>query len=220
MVITQNKPAPVSKKILEKLRLKKEKIMLKEEIFQIIKEYQKIYRRKVNLISLWTYLRKNNYLRRLLGDYYYIYSVEERYHHYCQFSEEELVFQVLDKMKISWYLGLERALIENKISWQVLNIIPIINSRFSGLKKLGNSRFKFIKTTEKKLTFGLIGTKTNNQVHYFYSDPEKTHLDFLHFSSYGGKDPETIKKHLDFKINKIILRKYARKYTHKIQERA
>ena len=53
----------------------------------------------MNLISLWTYLRKNNYIKRILKDYYYIYSLEERHDRYCKFSEEELIFLVLEKLK-------------------------------------------------------------------------------------------------------------------------
>ncbi len=215
MVTRQNK---TSAKIVQKLRAGTEKIILKEKIFQIITEYQRIYRQKVNFNSLWTYLRKSNYIRRILGDYYYVYSWKERADHYCQYSEEELIFLVLGLMKIKWYLGLERALQEHKISWQVLNRLPIINTHFSGLKRLGNSLFKFIKTGEKKCTFGLIKRKTNNQVTYFYSDLEKTHLDFLYFNSYLGKDIEIIRRQLDFKIRSNIVKRYARHYSKKLQK--
>jgi len=215
MVTTRNR---ISRKIIDKLRLKEEKILSKEEIIGVIKAYSKIYIRKVNLISLWTYLRKNNYIKRILGNYYYIYSLDERYNHYCEFSEEELVFLVLKKMKLKWYLGLETALKENKISWQALNVISIINNKFSGIKKLGNSRFKFIKTKQNKFNLGLFEKKTNNKVKYFYSDLEKTYLDFLYFYSYMGKNIENIKKTLDFKIKKNKLLKYVKVYSKKIQE--
>lgn len=220
MVILQNKiiKSKASRKIIDKLRLSREKIVSKEEIFKIIREYEKIYKRKVNLISLWTYLRKSRYIKRILGDYYYVYSLEERYSNYCQYSEEELVFLVLDRMRIKWHLGMERAVIENKASWQALNIIPIINNHFSGIKKLGNSKFKFIKTKEKRFGFGLIEKRTNNSVKYFYSDLEKTYLDFLYFYSYEGKSLESIRKNIDFKVNKCRLRKYAKNYPKKIGE--
>lgn len=215
MVIVKNK---ISKKIINKLRLNPEKILNKEEIIKTIKEYSKIYKTKVNLISLWTYLRKDNYIKRVLGDYYYIYSLEERYNKYCKFSEEELIFLVLEKMKIKWCLGLESALKENKITWQVFNIVTIINNHFSGIKKLGNSKFKFIKTKDKRFNFGLIKAETNNKVRYFYSDLEKTYLDFLYFSSYKGKDIKSLKKNLDFKIENSKIIKYAKHYSKKIQE--
>jgi hypothetical protein len=172
----------------------------------------------VNLISLWTYLRKSNYIKRILGDYYYIYSLKERSNHYCRYSEEELIFFVLGKMKIKWYLGLERALQEHKISWQVLNSIAIINTYFSGIKRFGSSRFKFIRTHEKRCKFGLIKRKTNNQVTYFYSDLEKTYLDFLYFYSYQGRDIETIQRQLDFKIKADVVKRYAQHYSKKIQK--
>ena len=52
---------------------------------------------------------------------------------------------------------------------------------FSGIKKFGNSKFKFIKTKEERLNFGLIKIETNNKVTYYFSDLEKTYLDFLYF---------------------------------------
>lgn len=215
MVTKENK---ISRKIIDKLRLNKEKIISKEEILKIIKEYERIYRIEVNLISLWTYLRKDRYIKRILGDYYYVYSLEERHDDYCHFSEEELIFLVLEKMKVRWYLGLETALKENKISWQAFTIAIIINNRFSGFKKLGNSGFKFIKTKEKRFNFGLIENRTNNNVRYFYSDLEKTYLDFLYFYSYEGKDPKVVKKNLDFEVKKERLLKYAENYSRKIRE--
>jgi len=215
MVITKNK---ISRRIIDKLRLNPEKILTKEEIIRTIKEYSKVYKTKINLISLWTYLRKDNYVKRILGDHYYVYSLEERYNHYCKFSEEELVFLVLEKMRIRWYLGFESALKENKITWQALNVVVIINNRFSGIKRLGNSKFRFIRTKDNKFKFGLIKNKTNNSVKYFYSDLEKTYLDFLYFSSYKGKDVEVLKKNLDFKIEKKKVVKYSKHYSNKIQE--
>lgn len=219
MVIIQNKiqKSNTSKKIIDKLRVRNEKIFSKEEIFRIIREYEEIYKKKVNLISLWTYLRKDRYIKRILGDYYYTFSLEERYNHYCRYSEEELVFLVLEKMKVNWYLGLERALIENKVSWQALNIIPIINDHFSGIKRLGNSKFKFMKAKEAIFKFGLTNRRTNNNVKYFYSDLEKTYLDFLYLYSYEGKDIESIKKNLDFKVDKNKLKRYAQQYSKKIE---
>ncbi len=175
------------------------------------------YKTKVNLTSLWTYLRKNIYVKRILGDYYYIYSLDERYNRYCKFSEEELVFLVLERMNIKWYLGLESALKENKITWQALNVITIINNHFSGIKRLGNSKFKFIKTKDNKFKFGLIKKKTNNSVIYFCSDLEKTYLDFLYFSSYKGKDVKAIRGDMDFNIKKSKIIKYVKYYSNKIR---
>ncbi len=206
-----------SKKIIDKLRMNSEKVISKKEIIDIINEYSKLYKVKVNLISLWTYLRKDNYIKRILGDYYYIYSLEERYHHYCRHSEEEMVYIVLKKMQIKWYLGLENALKENKITWQALNAISIINNYFSGLKKFGNSKFKFIKTKDNKFRFGLIKKRTNNGVIYFYSDLEKTYLDYVYYS-YKGKNIKILKKNMEFKINQKKIVEYAKYYPKRIQE--
>jgi len=213
MVTVKNKKSRV---IIDKLRFQKEKILSKEEIIKTMEDYQKIYKIKVNMISIWTYLRKDSYIKRILGDYYYVFSLEERHNHYCNFSEEELVFFVLEKMRVRWYLGLETALKENKITWQALNVVIIVNNNLSGIKKLGNSEFKFIKTKEERFNFGLIKKETNNKVSYFYSDLEKTYLDFLYF--YKEKDIENMKKNLDFEVKKDKLKRYAINYSKKIQE--
>jgi len=213
MVTLKNKK---SRAIIDKLRSKKEKILSKEEIVRTINDYQRVYKTKINILSLWTYLRKDNYIKRILGDWYYISSLEERYNHYCNFSEEELVFLTLEKMRLNWYLGLESALKENKISWQALNIVIVINNHFSGIKKLGKSKFKFIKTKEKRINFGMLKSETNNKVAYFYSDPEKTYIDFLYF--YKNKDLKDMIKNLDFKVRKDLLKEYAQSYSKKIQE--
>ena len=215
MVTIKNK---ISKRIIEKLRLNTEKILSKKEIIGTIEEFSKIYKIKVNLISLWVYLRKNNYIKRILGDFYYVYSLDEKYNKYNKFSDEELVFLILEKIRIKWYLGLESALRENKIIWQALNIRTIINNKFSGIKKLGNSKFNFIKTKDNKFKFGLIKKKTSNNVFIVYSDLEKTYLDFLYFYSYKGNDIKNIKKNLDFKIKKSVVIKYSKDYSKKIQE--
>lgn len=215
MVTMQNK---ISGKIVEKLRSRKEPIISKEEIVRIINEYQRIYQKKVNFSSLWTYLRKSNYIKRILGDYYYIYSLEERYNRYCRYSDEELLFLVLEKMGVRWYLGLERALREHKIGWQALSLVPIINTYFSSTKKIGGSTFRFIKTQEKRCQFGLMEKKTSNGVLYYYSDLEKTYLDFLYFSSYQGKDVGSIQQQLDFKVNMKKVKRYAQYYSQKIRQ--
>ena len=215
MVTLQNRISP---KIIEKLRFQKENIISKEDIFHTLEEYQRIYKKKINILSIWTSIRKSKYIRRILNDYYYIYSLEERHHQYCKYSEEELIFLVLEKMNMLWYLGLERSLREHNVSWQTLNSIPIINTRFSGIKKLGSSRFKFIKTKEKRCRFGLLHKKTRNGVKYFYADLEKTYLDFLYFHSYQGKNINAIQKQLDFKIKMRIVKKYSKHYSEKVQK--
>ena len=52
MVTTKNK---VSRRIIDKLRLNHEKILSKEVIIKTIKEYSRVYKTKVNLISLFCY---------------------------------------------------------------------------------------------------------------------------------------------------------------------
>ena len=214
MVTTRNN---ISRKIIDKLRLRKDKIISKKEIIETIEEYQRIYKIKVNILSLWTYLRKDNYVKRILKDYYYIYSLEEKHNKYCIFSEEELVFLVLKKMKIKWYLGLESALKKNNLIWQAQNVIIIINNYFSGIKEIKNTKFRFIKTKENKFNMGLIKKYSNNKVKYSYSDLEKTLLDFIYFNK--NISTETMKKNFNFKIRNNKIKDYLKHYPKKVWEK-
>ena len=121
-------------------------------------------------------------------------------------------------MKIKWYLGLERALREHNLGWQALHLVPIINTYFSGIRKVGSSRFRFMKTQEKRCRFGLREKRTNNGVKYFYANLEKTYLDFLYFHSYQGKDIKSIQRQLDFRVRMKRVRKYAAYYSGKVRE--
>jgi len=135
----------------------------------------------------------------------------------ASFQKKSCFFLLWKKMKIKWYLGLESALKENKITWQALNTVTIINNNFSGIKRLEIPSSGLLKQ-KAGLIWAIIKKKTNNSVAYFYSDPEKTYLDFLYFYSYSGKDINVLKKNLDFKVEKSKIIKYAKDYTTKIQE--
>lgn len=157
---------------------RKNKIIKKEEIIKLIEEYNKNFKKVSIKNALW-YLSRQNYIKRIFLNYYYINSFEEKVRKICNLQDNELLFEVLNKEKIKWYLGLNSALYELGQTWQAQNMQTIINNRISGKKKVAGMNVIFIKI-KRDLIFGLLKDKTKNGILYFYSDQEKTRLDFAY----------------------------------------
>ena len=94
--------------------------------------------------------------------------------------DKELVFLVLNKEKIKWYIGLNTAIYEQGKTWQTPNMINIINTRLSGKRKIVGLKVRFLKIRDD-LIFGLKEKETDHNVRYFYSDPAKTYIDMVYF---------------------------------------
>ena len=160
---------------LQEALLNRGKIFEKEEILHLFEEYKKL-RYISNHKNIIEYLSKHNYIKRIFLGYYYINSYDEKERSFCNYTDRELIFSVLNKEKIKWYLGLNTAIYEQGKTWQTPNMINIINTRISGRRKIVGLKVRFIKIKEE-LVFGLKESQTNNKVIYFYSDPAKTYID-------------------------------------------
>jgi|SRR3989344_1613795 len=168
-----------------------EKIIRKIEIVKLIKDYNdKI--EKVSIANAVWYLSRQNYIKRIFLDYYYVNSMEEREMKFCKYMNKELLFLVLNRLNIKWYLGLTSAMYNRGEIWQTPNILVVINNKFSSERIITGLKIKFIKIKEK-LIFGLIKEKTDNGVEYSYSNKEKTELDNVYLSRKGkvAKDKKT-----------------------------
>jgi len=177
---------------------RREKIVRKRDILTLIEEYNKRLGKISVKNALW-YLSRYNYIKRVFLDYYYINSIEEREKNICKYEERELLFEVLNKEKIKWYLGLSSALYELGNISQFPVVLTIINNKISGNRTILRRDVRFIKIKES-LIFGLNSKKTKNKITLFFSNPEKTNLDFVYF-----------KINRKFEKNKKI-REYAKKY--------
>jgi len=164
---------------LHEALLNRGKIFKKEEILRIFEEYKKL-KSNSNHKNIIEYLSKHNYLKRIFLGYYYINSYDEKERSFCNYTDRELIFSILNKEKVKWYLGLNTAIYEQGKTWQTPNMINVINTRISGRRKIVGLNVKFIKIKED-LVFGLKELKTNNKVPYFYSDPAKTYIDKVYF---------------------------------------
>jgi len=164
--------------------LNRGKIFKKNEIVNLLEEYKglrlSVNNKNINNRNIIEYLSKHNYLKRIFLSYYYVNSYDEKKRNFCNYLNKELLFIVLNKEKIKWYLGLNTAIYEQGKTWQTPNMVNIINTRISGKKKIVGLKIRFIKIKEN-LIFGLKESKTKNKIIYFYSDPAKTYLDKVYF---------------------------------------
>ncbi len=155
------------------------KILSKAEIIMIINEYNKNFKTNMGEKFL-NYLSKQRYIKRIFSHIYYIRSFDERNRNFLEFEDKEILFMTLNKLKIKWYVGLGSSLYTQGKTWQTPNQISIVNTRFSGVKKILGLKVAFFKTKEG-LIFGLKKMQTNHKIEYFYSDPAKTHIDMVYF---------------------------------------
>ena len=158
--------------------LNRRKIQSRVEINRIIKSYEKFKGKKNS--NLLKYLSRQKYIRRIFSGLYYINSFDERNRNFCEFEDKEIVFMALNKLGIKWYVGLGYALYLQGKKWQTPNQISIVNTKFSGIKRVFGLKVKFFKTKEN-LIFGLKTAKTSHDIPYLYSDPAKTHIDRVYF---------------------------------------
>jgi len=139
-------------------------------------------------------LRKNRDIIYVFKGYYYLLSSKEKEGSYNEYSTNEMVYAILNKLNIKWYLGLYSALERNNIIWQgVVNPI-IVNSELSGEKKILEVKYKFYKMKRDKLDFGHIKKITKNRITFYYSDPEKTYIDFIYFNKNPPSELSNFKK--------------------------
>ena len=184
--------------IYEALLNRKEKVCHKSDIIGIIKEYNKLIGKINAQNSLW-YLSRHKYLKRIIFDFYYINSLDERERGFCNYEDKELIFTVMNKLEVKWYIGLNYALYLLGKTWQIPNNLIIINNKLSGDKQVLGIHVKFAKIKEN-LIFGLKKGLTKNRISYFYSDLAKTYIDLAYFR----------------RLNKIVkiakTEKYSRRY--------
>ena len=171
------------KSIYSALLNRGKKIMRKKEIVQLIEDYNNKIKKVSVTNALW-YLSRQNYIKRIFLYYYYINSIEERELKFCKYMDKELLFLVLNKLDVKWYLGLTSARYSGGETWQTPNMLIVVNDRFSGERIIAGLKSRFIKI-KKSLIFGLIKEKTENGIEYYYSDKEKTKLDEVYLSRKG-----------------------------------
>lgn len=151
-------------------------------------------------------LRQNRDILYVFKGYYYLLSSKEKEGTYTDYSTNEMVYTILNKLNIKWYLGLYSALERNNIIWQGVVNPTIVNSNISGEKKILGIKYQFHKMKRELLDFGYTKMITKNRITFYYSDPEKTYIDFRYFR----KNPPL---ELSDAMKRENLRSYLRKYS-------
>ena len=158
-------------------------------------------------------LRKNRDILYIFKSYYYLLDPREKKGSYTEYSTNEMVYAILNKLNIKWYLGLYSALERNNIIWQgVVNPI-IVNSELSGEKKILGVKYQFHKLKRELLDFGRIKKTTKNRITFYYSDPEKTYIDFIYFNKNPPSELSNVAKNEK-------LRLYLKNYSKNFKNRA
>jgi len=161
-------PMKIDKKIIKNiLESIKDKLISKKQLINAFKDVlQNKYTEEV-IVNL----RRNKDILYIFKGYYYILNPKEKEGDYTEYSTNEMVYTILNKLNIKWYLGLYSALERNNIVWQgVVNPI-IVNSELSGEKKILEVKYKFYKMKRDKLDFGHIKKITKNRITFYYSNP-------------------------------------------------
>ena len=158
-------------------------------------------------------LRKNREIIYVLKGYYYLLNPKEKEGFYTEYTTSEMVYTILNKLNIKWYLGLYSALERNNIIWQgVVNPI-IVNSELSGEKKIFGVKYQFHKMKRELFDFGHIKKKTKNRITFYYSDPEKTYIDFIYFNKEPPSELSNVKKNEKMRS---YLKNYSKNFKKKV----
>jgi len=163
--------------------------------------------------SLITNLRRKKEILYVFNGYYYVKDAREIHGSYMQYSPEEMVYALLNKSNVRWYLGLESALERNTLIWQAVVNPVILNSKFSGEKKILGVKFQFRKMKRNLFDFGCLKKTTKNRITYYYSDPQKTYLDFIY---HHEKIPTELSEVKNQKKTLTYLSHYSRNFRKKV----
>jgi len=127
-------------------------------------------------------LRQNRDILYIFKGYYYLLNPKEKAGSYLEYSTNEMIYSILNKLNIKWYLGLYSALEKNNIIWQGVVNPVIVNSEISGEKKILGVKYQFHKMKRELFDFGYVKKVTKNRITFYYSNPEKTYIDFVYFN--------------------------------------
>jgi len=195
----------IIRNILESLN---EKVVSKKQLINAFRDVLQVNYSENIIVQL----RKNKDILYVFKGYYYILNPNERKGSVTKYSTNEMVYVILNKLNIKWYLGLESALERNNLIWQAVVNPVIINSDFSGKRTILGVNFQFHKMKREKLDFGYVKKTTKNRITFYFSDAEKTYLDYL----YLHKKPPSEISTIDNKQLRSYLKQYSKNFRKKV----
>ena len=188
------------------LREAKGKILTRKDFDSLATKY------KFNKDTLRKVMLNKGYLITIFRGVYYLKYYEEKKLNSLKYSPYELLALGLEKKGVKWYFGLNTALKFLGLTHEVFPINIVINDKFNRTKpmKIAGSSFFFVKL-KPDLFFEIKETKTNNNIHLYYSRLEKTLLDMVY-----------LKKNIDlteYKFNKPLFLKKSNKYNRIVKKK-
>lgn len=158
-------------------------------------------------------LRKSKKITYLFLNYYYILSEDERKHKILRYYSSELVFGVLNKLNIKWYISFEKGLELNNVVWQSYNSVTILNNKISKIYKIKNTEFRFRKT-KPTLINNYNQNKTKNRITQNIGSNEKIFVDLIYFNK---PIPKELKDCINKTKVKTIVKEYKPNFQKKVQ---
>lgn len=179
--------------------------LLKNIICDVMQDKPEIYLKK---------LRENGKIKSIFQNYYYILSENERKSKIINYFDLELVYGVLNKLNIKWYISFEKGLELNGVLWQIHKKITIINNKISRKCIILGSQFEFKKTKSIYIN-NYNQNKTKNRITQNIGSNEKIFIDYIYFKK---KIPIELKNKIDIKKVKLISNNYTTKFQKIIKE--
>ena len=158
-------------------------------------------------------LRETGKIRFVFQNYYCILSENERKLNRLNYAATELVFGVMNRSNVRWYISLEKGLELNNILHQAYKKINIINTKISGERNILGTMFEFRKTKPRYVN-SYRQNRTKNRITQNIGSKEKIFLDFVYFKK---KVPIELKKTVDKRKTISIMSSYPEKFRRKIK---
>ena len=160
-------------------------------------------------------LRENRKIKFVIQNYYYVLSDNEKRLNQLRYNPSELIFSVLNKSNVRWYISLEKGLELNNVLWQAHRKINIINNKILGERKILGTIFNFKKTKSQYIN-NYKRNKTKNRITQNIGSNEKIYLDFIYFKK---RVPIELEETIDKSKAILILNDYPKTFQKKVKER-
>lgn len=190
--------------IMLKLWNLEEKVVSRKTICDVIHDKQLLWLKR---------LRETGHIQTIFQNYYYVLSEDERKTKILKYFPNEMVFMVLNKLNIKWYIAFEKALELQGILWQSYRKVSIINSKISGKYIIMGTEFVFTKAKRNHI-FGFKQNKTKNRIIQNIASPEKIFIDLCY---YKKQIPLELKEKIDSKKVLHLLNTYPENFQKKIR---
>jgi len=190
--------SPNQERIMGILEYKKIEIVTKRELLNLIKKYIGI-KDPIDLIEKLIKKKKLVILKRGVYMIVPFISIDKKW------SLDE--YKINDYfVKNDYYIGGYNAFNHHGFTEQIPNILFVFNTKYSGMKRIMNMRFRYYKIKKERL-FGIL-----KKYKYPYSDKERTIIDVLDYPEYLGGLSKIFHRLKNSKYNKEKLINYAIRY--------